>query len=441
MGLEQIVNVNITRETASVTQAGFGTPLILGPNAAFANTAPRTYESLLEVADDFDSSDDEYKAAQKIFSSNPKVKQIKIGKRLANVAQVRTITPTAVNNFQYDVTIDGVLYSYTSDGSATVSEIVAGLIALINADVNAVVTASGSTTLILTADNAGRSFSSSVGTNLAQVSTTANVGVGESLAGISSTDDDWYGLIITSKSDGDVLEAAAYIEAVRKIFGISRSDAEIYDASETDDIFSKLMNANYFRTFTFYSGDAANFPEAGMFGRFLPTVPGSEQWAFKTYAGVTIDVLSSTQISALKGKNVNFYTRVAGVSVSQEGKTAGGEWIDTIRLIDLLVARMQEAIFGSLVRNLKIPFTNAGVSVIENDVRGVLSQNQKTGGIAPDEVDPDTQELIPGFTTSFPRVADVPANDRAARRLTGGTWTARLAGAIVAADINGTVTV
>lgn len=90
-------------------------------------------------------------------------------------AQVTTITPTAVNDATYFVAINGKGFSFTADGSATAAEIVTGLTALINADTDLPVTASGSSTLILTADTAGVPFLVSLGANLSAAATTANV--------------------------------------------------------------------------------------------------------------------------------------------------------------------------------------------------------------------------------------------------------------------------
>lgn len=50
------------------------------------------------------------------------------------------ITPTVVNNFTYNITIDGVVYSYLSDGTATVAEIVDGLVLAISASSEVVAT-------------------------------------------------------------------------------------------------------------------------------------------------------------------------------------------------------------------------------------------------------------------------------------------------------------
>lgn len=451
MGLENLINVSISRETEAVSQAGFGTPFILGPNKTASGVG--SYSSLAAVLLEpgLTSSTDEYKAAAKIFGQSPKPTLIKIGKSLSKVAQVDTITPTAVNAHHYIVTLAGLFsgvafslsYDYTSDGSATAAEIVTGLIALINAaTASHGVVASGSSTLILTANTAGRPFTTTVSdaTNMVLVHTTANVGVVESLAALELIDNDWYALISTFRSIDDVMQIAAHVEALLKIFGVSRNDAGMIDGTSVTDLAYLLKAANYFRTWVEYSGDTANFPEAALFGRCLPTTPGSETWAYKTPAGQVVDVLTDTQISALKAKNCNYFTPYGGVNITLDGKVAGGEYIDIIRLIDLLAARMQEGIFGQLVRSDKIPFTNAGITVIQNEVISVLKANQKTGGIAPDDVDANG-DLVPGFSTSFPNISDISANDRAARTLSGGTWTARLAGAIQAVTINGTVTV
>ena len=90
------------------------------------------------------------------------------------VAQVDTVTVTTVtNSLLYTVTINAVEYSYTSDIDATNDEIVAGLIAAINAGTEPV-TASGTTTVILTADVAGTAFTTTVTAELSVATTTAN---------------------------------------------------------------------------------------------------------------------------------------------------------------------------------------------------------------------------------------------------------------------------
>jgi uncharacterized RmlC-like cupin family protein len=78
------------------------------------------------------------------------------------VAQESRATPTAVNNETYTLTVNGKSVSYTADASATVAEIVAGLVAAWNASEvaeHAEVTASDLTTYVkLLGDTAGVPF-------------------------------------------------------------------------------------------------------------------------------------------------------------------------------------------------------------------------------------------------------------------------------------------
>lgn len=74
-------------------------------------------------------------------------------------AQVTTITPTAVNATEYRMQLqldDGrsFEFTFTSDGSATATEIVTGLNALVaaEAELDGLIVGSGTTTMILTAD-------------------------------------------------------------------------------------------------------------------------------------------------------------------------------------------------------------------------------------------------------------------------------------------------
>ncbi len=97
----------------------------------------------------------------------------------ANVAQVATVTVDAATNATlYTVIVNGVLVTYTSDASATIAEIHAGLLAagIANSFLSGVVTFSGaSPNLVITADVAGVPFTATeADADLSLVATTAN---------------------------------------------------------------------------------------------------------------------------------------------------------------------------------------------------------------------------------------------------------------------------
>jgi len=430
MSLDQIVNVEITLGSKSVTRAGFGTPLVLGPNADFGPDIIRTYTNLPGVAEDFETTDEEYIWAQRLFSQEKKPKQIMIGKRGAQVAQVETLTPTAQNTALYRVTINGVDYEFTSDADATAGEIVAGLLALINADTDCKMTASGTTTLILTADNAGEANQISATVNLTIVHTTSNHGVIEDIQAIQQVNDDWYCLILTSREEFDVLQAASFIEAVRKIFIAATEESSIKTSSITD-LGSALKGKSYKRTALLWSGDEESGPDAAWSGRKLPTDPGSEQWRFANLSGITADKLSATEQANLDSKNVNHYTTVGGVGIVQKGKMVGGQWIDVTRFLDWFTARVQEGIYGLLVAVEKVPYTDGGVTSLEAIVRAKIEEGIRVGGISRED----------GYVVTSQKVADVDPQDRQDRIFPDIEFEFRLAGAIGEVTVKGFVSV
>lgn len=85
-----------------------------------------------------------------------------------------SIAVTAVNSTLYTVTINGVVFSYTSDGSATTAEITAGLRDAINAGSEPVQAVGSDTPLVINALDYQNEFSHAVGANL--VATVTAVG-------------------------------------------------------------------------------------------------------------------------------------------------------------------------------------------------------------------------------------------------------------------------
>ena len=92
---------------------------------------------------------------------------------------------------------------------------------------------------------------------------------------------------------------------------------------------------------------------------------------------------------------------------------------------------MQERIFGVLANLPKLPFTNQGIAVIEGEIRAQQQEAITNGVFASD----------PAPTVSVPDVLDVPTADKANRLLPDVGFTATLAGAIHAVEIDGTVSV
>ncbi|RME21185.1 MAG: DUF3383 family protein [Candidatus Zixiibacteriota bacterium] len=361
--IEEIVNVQISRETTAVSQKGFGTLLILGdtnpagldPNAG----DPRVLiaNSIDDVSAVFSVNDPEYLMAAAAFAQEPKPTQVKIGQ----------IDATASETF------------------------VAGL------------------------------------------------------AAVRNEDDDWYGLVITDRTAATQKAVADAVETLssRKLFGISSNDPNIVDQTDTADstsIAAHLKANALSRSFVIYHdmGDATGatqpddpMADAAWMGNRLPSDPGSSTWAFKTLATVPPTKLTPTQSQNARSKNANTYETIGGVNITREGTTGEPEYIDVIRGVDYIQARMTETIFSRIVNLPKIPYTDQGVAIIESAIRTVLNQSIDQGILSAD----------PAPVVSVPKVADVPFNDRANRFLPDVTFSATLQGAIHSVTVQGTVSV
>ena len=88
----------------------------------------------------------------------------------SNLTEV--LTTANVPKEIYTQTIAGVNYVFTSDGAPTASKVVTGLIALINADAGCPATASGTTVLLMTGKVVGASWTYSGSANLTEALTT-----------------------------------------------------------------------------------------------------------------------------------------------------------------------------------------------------------------------------------------------------------------------------
>jgi hypothetical protein len=423
--LNEIVDVEITRESRGITRVGFNTPLLLSFHSRFAEVV-RTYSSLSGmVADGFLTSDNAYKMANSVFAQADCPDEIKVGRLTTAVAQVNTLTPTVVNSFLYTVTINGILYSYTSDGTATAAEIVTGINAAINAGTEPV-TASGTVTVILTSDTAGAGFSLSLSANWANVATTPNNGIVEDLQLISAVDDDFYAVVTETANKDKILDLARYIEATEKIYFATTADAAVIAGTE-DNVVDRLNELAYDRSVALYSADA-NFPSCAWIGTRLAQDPGSATWMFPTLVGINASSLSTTQSGNVRTPFGNTYETFAGRNIVRNGTVASGEYVDVIIGIDYLTQRIREDVFEALANAKKIPYTDAGVAIIESVLRARLTDGINKG-------------ILASFTITVPKVASISSVDKAARLLPDVVFTGVLAGAIHKVEIAGRVSV
>lgn len=447
--LDRIVNVAISLGTQAITENSFSDMLILGEHALSPGRVMviTSADELLDMG--LPATDPLYLAAVSAFSQIPAVNQVYIGRR-----QVDSSTATvgaAVKGAIYTVTLSwfdsdtnelqSVPFSFTALSGSTSTDIATALASAINANTEVPVTAVGAGAVVtLTNDVAGTGYGVKVTQNLTLANAASTETITDSLAAVGNFPANWYGLVITSRDEDDVLAAAAWAEANKKLFGTASSSTAILNAASTTDIAAQLQQANYFRTFGFYHGAAATqYIEAAIMSYMFTYYPGQETWALKRLAGITYDNLTEGDSLAARNKNFSTFEPFRNFSVTQQGKVSAGEWIDVIRLRDALEDQIKVSIAGAMIRaDGKVPYTDGGIQIILNALRAPLDLNVQRGGIAPPEMD-ENDRVIPSYTVSAPRAASVPVNDKANRILRDVKFTARLAGAIHVVEVKGSL--
>lgn len=546
--LKDIVEVNITRESARVTQTGFGTPMIFGEHPYFVDRS-RDYNDPDDMLDDgFPANSLHYLAARALMSQELSPSLFKVGRKLGdyNAIQKVTFTGTATAG-TFTLTLDAettgaIAYDAALSAIETAIEALSAITS---------VSVSGSLSAGLTIEflNPGLQVVNTMTVDVSSLTgvtagAVAVVQVGSAVetwtVGLAALrnegaggDDDWYALGILSRAKQDILDIAAAVEAAstpKIFFGVSE-DSDIA-GSGSGDLASALKALNYDRTSPFYlttagqneqqkvvpdinptagvftitldgvtSGDIAydaintviataledmtnigsvtvtgimdttgfiiewtdvdgnkpinaitvdvsglttttavtiteeqageaSFPEFAWMGGQLPKTPGSITWKFKTLIGITPDVLTSTAIGNVKGKNCNVYETIANISMAHEGVVSSGEFIDIIRGVDWIQARISERVFTLLANADKIPYTDPGVEMIKTEIQAVLEQAV------------DNNVLVENtITITAPKVADVSPTDKANRFLPDIKFGATLAGAIHKVKIDGKLSV
>lgn len=428
--MDDIVKVTVTRETRAPSQRGFGVPLIVAYTDKFS-------ARVLEVSDHtelldagFSADSFLYRAVATMKAQTPSPDRIKIGRRSSAFTQVVHLIPTVVDEgHEYVVTVDGASYKYTVASGDTVEDIVDELVAAMAAAPGLTVT-DADTHAVVTSDASGIVHSFRAGDGLDLFDATSDPGLASDLAAIRAADDDWYGLLIDSNSKAEISALGVFAESEMVLALAQSADWNVKDPNEEDDVASTMQLASLTRTGGLYHGQIGSHAAAAWMAKELPKNPGTSTWAHKTLALVDPDKLTSGERSAIQKKNWSHYTRVGGQNIAFEGKTPAGEFLDIMHQVDFSTARIQEAVFGTLTGNDKIPQTDAGIMMVRGAVLTTLKLCSSASYPIFDPESLSVRELT---------MADVPQPDRANRILRGVRYSARLTGAFHRVVIDGTV--
>ena len=450
MSLSDIVQVTITSNSRGVSRVGFGTPLVVGVTTNIPGLTKKYTlgtAAIDLVTDGFGTNDPIYLGVTALARNTPKPREVIVGKLLTAFAQTFDITVKVV------VALGGELYEFVitaPDGTkttitytASVSDTETVIASALDSQITAITDLTSTPTagvMAVAADNPSEMFFVD-GIDVAILDfeeTTVDSNLVAEVANITAANPNWYGLILADpNSNARATVLANSIETQEKIFGVTTHDTAVGDSVSTTDVMAELKALTLFRTYVIYSGDQGAYAAATWMGNRFPSDPGSSTWAFHPLAGVAFDVLETSFSSAVLAKSGNTYEEVAGLTVTQDGTMASGEFIDVIRGRDWLTQRLRERIFGLLANAEKVPFTNGGIQQVVAQVEAQMEEGIGAGYLSPDI--PEGQDKA--FVVTAPDVSQVSNADKIARLLADVNFEASLAGAIHAVKLNGVISV
>lgn len=173
------------------------------------------------------------------------------------------------------------------------------------------------------------------------------------------------------------------------------------------------------RTVVFYYTATADIPVpvAALAGEIGGLTPGSYTVNNLTLKGLTPLELSEEDIEKLHTAGGITFVLSAGDGVCSEGKVSSGEYIDIVDGNDYIKQQLEYRTQKVFNNNLKVPYTNVGIALLESAAIGVMQDAQNKG-------------IIEDFTVEYALREQTTEEDRAARKYLGGSVKYSMQGAI-----------
>lgn len=198
---------------------------------------------------------------------------------------------------------------------------------------------------------------------------------------------DWYACTICGAAKADIIAVAAYIEAStpKSVLFYTTADADV-KAGTAGNVTLALKGANYKRTIGQYSttADAVASIMGYAMGANTGTANSAYTLAYKKEPGVTVEALTATELSSIKGANCNTYiNRGSTYDVFEQGIVADGTSFDEIIGLDILADDIQKAVMDVLTQYPKVPQTEEGMGLLYNAINSPCLNARTVGFLAP----------------------------------------------------------
>lgn len=433
--LDTVVNVNISATSATVSLPGTNIPAIIGYHTHNTDKIRTYYDLAGMVSDGFSTTEPLYLMAQSIVQQNPRPSSFRVIRGTTAVAQTATFTVVDTNvgeTIGFTLTSPtGVEWpiTYTVPSTKTTTEIATALAAL--SDPSGVTITSSGAVVTVTVTAAGTVWHGSDFVGGLWADTTTTTAPGTDLDAALLVDNSWYGISGEWKSAAIIKLIADWAETNKKAHFYTTDEG--LNLTSGTGVMDTIRDLSYARSVGLYSETSETYGATGWMAAGLVKAPGSYNFAYKTIKGTAVDTLSPTHQAAIIANNGNFYTDMAGASVTIDGRAASGLFIDITIGIDGLTSNIQTRIANLLVTLPKLPYTRKGMGMVKAEVSAALQDSVRDGFV--------TDESGFEYTVSIPDLAQVSSADKASRTLRNVNFVAYAQGAVNKVQINGTVNV
>lgn len=232
---------------------------------------------------------------------------------------------------------------------------------------------------------------------------------------------DWRQLVVLhggAEGKTDVDKVMAAIEA-------QKTYPKIYFANLGKDEVAPLSTTGVERTLLCYYTPTGDIPcpVAAIAGEVSGLAIGSYTINNLVIKGIKPLELSESEVDAIHKKGGVTMVLSAGDCVVSEGKAAGGGYIDNTDNNDYIKQQLEYKTQKVFNNNLKIPYTNVGIALLEAAAIEVMT-------------DAMNKTIIESYTVNYLLREDVSDIDRAERRYIGGNIVYSMAGSVHNIEIN-----
>lgn len=439
--------VNITKLTKAITQKGFGLIMIYDTEH---EKQYAVYSDITAVGEAYPVDSKAYKLASRIFGQSPRPQNVAIvgNTNLQETAGTKgefTLSITTPFSVGDVLEINGNKYTFAADNASAdkyefsgedASSQAKSLQALVEKLENEFIVTSNLENIVFTQNTAGvgsipmiftsSTLVSAVCTGHAQIKMTKQqalpTGFIEFLNQVRDSHSEPFFLVCTDNTDATIKKLSNWIDTQDMMYFVTSQNLSA----------PKLVKSE--QTVIMYHDDANAYVAEGLASYLATAKVGGVTSKFKTINGVLEANLTTTQLQELHKNNGFTYIEKMGVLQTTDGKTTSGEYIDVVMGAFWIRFKMEEEFAYLSVNTPKIGFDNRGIGLMVGVCNAVL----KKAAFEQDIILIDSDEKAQ-YNITYVTRENTSKNDIANRYYTGIKWTAKLAGAIHKAVINGTL--